>query len=317
MNTTSPFWNLLDGICVINLDHRTDRWQEISEQLTHVPTDKIHRISAVWGKKLESYGKGRYFQGCNEEESLFWAGRAGCLLSHRRCIEHASQNQWERVLILEDDADFHDSLTGDIGQMLAQTITAEKWDILYLGATPYYPMAAPLNKVSSAKGEVTLARIMGPLCTHAMLIHKQAYRELLNLLPTEDTVWQWLATHLSYDSWLANEYGRTARHTILGCYPNLCSQSLSYSDIEHHQIQHGQGALGNGSYPVTYVNSATFAAQFRNPSFILKKWMKLAAHAALGVYYRFCGYRKFSVSIESAGYIGALKAALQVLRQRQ
>ena len=140
---------------------------------------------------------------------------------------------------------------------------------------------------------------------------------MLKELPSEQNIWRWQATHLSYDSWIANEYGRSSKITVLGCYPNLCSQGLFFSDIEFHDIQHGIGALGSKSWPVTFVDTATFAAQFHKPKFILKKWMKLAAHAALGVYYRFCGYRKFSVSIESAGYIGAFKAALQVLRQRQ
>ncbi len=317
MNSPFQFWNQIDGICIINLDHRTDRWLEISAQLTHIPQDKIHRISAVWGKKLPDFGTGPYFQGCNEEEALFWAGRAGCLLSHRRCIAYAREHNWKRVLILEDDAELHTPLTDSIGSMIADSMLRKKWDILYLGATPYYPVASPVNSVDADEGKVTLARIMGPLCTHAMIIQNQAYDEMLNLLPTEATVWSWLATHLSYDSWLANEYGRTSRHTILGCYPNLCSQSLSYSDIENHDIQHGIGALGGESWPVTFVDAATFRGCFRQPKFIFKKWMKLAAHAALGIYYRFCGYRKFSVSIESAGYLGALKAALQVLRNRK
>lgn len=316
MNTLPSFWDLIGGICIINLDHRTDRWQEISAQLSHVPSEKIQRISAVWGKKLESYGRDRHFNGCNEEESLFWAGRAGCLLSHRRCIEYAAKQEWKCVLILEDDAELHTPLTGNIGSMLSKALTSETWDIAYLGATPYYPIAAPVSSIETPMGTVTLARIMGPLCTHAMVIHQRAYQELLQLLPTEENVWKWLATHLSYDSWYANEYGKDANHIILGCYPNLSSQSLSYSDIEHHQIQHGQGALGNSPYPVTFVDHATFRAQFHQPKFIFKKWMKLAAHAALGIYYRFCGYRKFSVSIESAGYLGALKAAIQVLKKR-
>lgn len=317
MSTELQFWDYIDGVCIINLDHRTDRWQELCNQLTHVPSSKIHRMSAVWGKKLPDYKKGPYFAGCTEEESLFWAGRAGCILSHRKCIEYAKEQQWKNVLILEDDAEFHDTLMGEMGQMLVQVMqTQPKWNLLYLGCTPYYPIASPISRIETEQGEVTIARIMGPLCTHCYIANESGYDTMLRKMPTEQNVWAWQATHLSYDSWIANEYGRSAKQTILGCYPNLCSQSLSYSDIEHHEIQHGTGALGQKSWPVTYVDAATFANLFHRPRFLLKKWSKLAAHAALGLYYRWCGYRKFTVSIESAGYWGAMKAAWAVLKKR-
>lgn len=317
MSTVVQFWDYIDGVCVINLDHRTDRWQELCKQLTHVRAGKIHRISATWGKMLPDYKQGPYFAGCTEEESLFWAGRAGCLLSHRRCVQYAKDHQWERVLILEDDAVFHDSLSGDIGQMLVEVMQEQRyWQMFFLGSTPYYPLASPVKQINTPHGEVTAARIMGPLCAHCYIVHASAYDDMLNDLPTEENVWEWQATHLSYDSWIANEFGRVAKRTILGCYPNLCSQGLYYSDIEHHEIQHGIGALGQDSWPVTFVDATTFAKIFHSPRFLLKKWMKLAAHAALGWYYRWCGYRKFTVSIESAGYWGALKAALAALKKR-
>lgn len=318
MSTQVQFWDYIDGVCVINLDHRTDRWQDLSRQLAHVPAEKVHRVSAVWGKMLPDYKKGPYFAGCTEEESLFWAGRAGCLLSHRKSIQYAKDRHWERVLILEDDALFHDSLCGEIGQMLVGVMqTQPTWQMFYLGFTPYYPEASPIHRVETARGMLTVARIMGPLCTHCYVVHQSAYDDMLRDLPTEQNVWAWQATHLSYDSWIANEFGRTGRRFIMGCYPNLCSQGLYYSDIEHHEIQHGIGALGQESWPVKYVDVAAFAKIFGSPRFLLKKWMKLAAHAALGVYYRWCGYRKFTVSIESAGYRGAIKAALRVLKRRK
>lgn len=318
MKQNKQFWDLIDGICIINLDHRTDRWQKLRAQLSHIPQEKIHRISAVWGKNLPDFGKGCYFQGCTKDERLFWAGRAGCLLSHRRCIEYAKEHNWEKVLILEDDATFHDTLETEIGTLLQETIEiVPTWHLFFLGSTPYFPLASPIKQIEIEKGTITTARIMGPLCAHCYIVHQSAYNDMLRDLPTKQNVWKWQATHLSYDSWIANEFGRTKKHVILGCYPNLCSQGLFYSDIEHHDIQHGIGALGGESWPVTFVDAATFQGCFRQPKFIFKKWMKLAAHAALGIYYRFCGYRKFSVSIESAGYLGALKAALQILRQRQ
>lgn len=318
--TPSPFWEAVDAVCVINLAHRTDRWEDISRQLERcgAPAEKIHRIDAVWGKKLPGFGTHRLFRGCTEEESLFWAGRAGCLLSHRRCFEWAAAQGFARILILEDDAEFKDDLQGNIGAMLAETALHHPiWDLFYLGMTPYFGAAQQVAAVDTDAGTVRAARVMGPLCTHAYLAHERAFGPMLSLLPQEAKVWQWLAFHLSYDSWIANEYGRSSRRTILGCYPNICIQGASYSDIEHVELTHNQGALGGRAYPVSLVDAAAFEAFFRSPAFLLKKQAKIGAHYLLGLAYYLFGYRKFSVSIETAGYWGAMKAACRVLRRRK
>ncbi|MBR5895367.1 MAG: glycosyltransferase family 25 protein [Akkermansia sp.] len=312
------FWAGIDGVCIINLDHRTDRWESIKAQLHNVPQDKLHRISAVWGKKLPGYRQGRLFKSSTEEESLFWGGRAGCILSHRKCIEFAKKKGWRHVLILEDDADFHDDLFSEIGELIARTMTREpNWQIFFLGCTPYSRYATIIDETKSPKGKVTTARIMGPLCAHCYIVNDSAYDAILGKLPSEKNVWFWLASHLSYDSWIANEYGRSKKTKILACYPNICSQAEFYSDIEHHYIQHNKGALGGASHPVEYIAAAQFHAEFTKPRFILKKYMKLIAHELLRIYYYIYGYRKFTISIESAGYLGAIKAAITALRNRK
>lgn len=317
MGQTSPssFWQSIDGICVINLDHRTDRWESIHAQLLRlgIADEKIHRISAVWGKKLPGYKKGRLFRNCTEDEALFWAGRAGCELSHGKCIRYIVDHGWQKALILEDDAVFVHDLNGEVGEMLSAVARqSDKWDLCYLGMTPYFSKAEKLKEA----GKTTVARIMGPLCTHAYLISPRGCKKILPHIPKEENIWRWLAFHVSYDSWIANEFGRAHGCTVLGCYPNLCVQGEFYSDIENAQICHNLGAYGGTPHPVTYISGKEFRSVYRSPSFLFKKHLKLLAHYLLGIYYYAVGYKKFSVSIENAGYFGALKAALCVLKKR-
>ncbi len=321
---TSPakasFWDAVDAVCIINLAHRGDRLEKILRQLADcgAPPEKIHRIDAVWGKKLPDFGKHPLFKNCTEDEALFWGGRAGCLLSQRSCIAWAREHKCKRVLVLEDDAEFVHNLQGDVGAMLAETaLHGPEWDLFFLGMTPYFDRAQPVASAATPEGNVHVARIMGPLCAHCYLVHERAYDNMLSLLPTENRIWRWLAFHLSYDSWIANEYGREAEQVVLGCYPNLCIQGEFYSDIEHIVLTHNQGALGGEPHPVAMVEPETFEALFHSPSFLLKKRLKIAAHYLLGLYYYGVGYRKFSVSIETAGYWGAFKAACKALRRRK
>lgn len=72
---------IIDNIVYINLDNRPDRNEKILNELK--PFDNIHRISAVYTPNN---------------------GHKGCCQSHIKALELAKENNWDRVLILEDDA---------------------------------------------------------------------------------------------------------------------------------------------------------------------------------------------------------------------
>ncbi len=321
----SDFWNHIDGVLVINLDHRTDRWEELSSELKEfIPEEKIHRMSAVYGKQLPSYRKHRLFKSCTEEESLFWAGRAGCVLSHTHCIQEAQKRQWKNVLILEDDATFFDDLKGSVGDMLCRVMqNTPDWGIIYPGYAPYDNQGALIDCCEHPSlGRVQALRIMGPLNTHCMLIHEAQFARMLKKMPhSEADVWHWVAMNLGYDSWIANDYGRRAGVTIIGLDPIICEQSDSVSDIEDMQrgavkseVQDNVALLAKNTKAIS---ADAFRRRFRSPSFIFKRTLKILMHYVLGCFYYLVGFRKFKVSVANAGYWGAFKAALGVLRSRK
>ena len=111
------------NIVYINIDDRIDRRKSIENQLNKNDLTAT-RISAVYGIKL----KGRkYRQQISKELNIpeekltpkFWMnrsnfksmitnqdlilGRVGCFLSHIKCYKHALDNNWDNILILEDD----------------------------------------------------------------------------------------------------------------------------------------------------------------------------------------------------------------------
>ncbi len=315
------FWDNIDGVCVINLDHRTDRWEELhSELLQFIPAEKIHRVSAVWGKKLPSYQKHRLFKGCNEDESLFWAGRAGCVLSHTKCIQMAKDQGWRNILVLEDDAHFVNDMKGKIGEMVQRVIQQDpQWDMFFLGLAPYDDQAALIDSCTTAAGQqVRAMRIMGPLNAHCYMVNAKLFDRYLSHLPKRaEDIWYWLAMNLSYDSWIANDIARQRATRTYGLYPIVCVQRDSWSDIEHIARSGGtSGAIGDPAFPVTEISLADFEKRYRQPKFILKKACKIGMHYALGCFYYLVGYRKFKVSVANAGYWGALKAAWADLKNR-
>ena len=82
----------IDKIFFINLDYRTDRLEEITNELEtyNFPKDKIERFPAI---KFEKDGRG--------EEGLI-----GCSMSHLEILKISLQKGYENILILEDDFKF-------------------------------------------------------------------------------------------------------------------------------------------------------------------------------------------------------------------
>jgi glycosyl transferase family 25 len=77
------WWNLVDKIIFINLDHRTDRLENMQRFFTEaqIPSEKIVRFSAI-------------------RET---PGIVGAAKSHISVLKMIRDNGWDNVLILEDD----------------------------------------------------------------------------------------------------------------------------------------------------------------------------------------------------------------------
>ena len=81
----------LDKIFFINLDYRTDRLKEITEELEtyNFPKNKIERFPAI-----------KFEDGRGEE------GAIGCSMSHLEILKMSLVRGYENILILEDDFKF-------------------------------------------------------------------------------------------------------------------------------------------------------------------------------------------------------------------
>lgn len=234
--TTSnkAFWSQIDAILVVNLAHRTDRWEKLIDKLASIGVaEKVHRIDAIMGWTLPGYLEHPWFRGRTPERvARMKAGSAGCCLSHRKAIAFARDQGYRHVLLLEDDALFNNDLTGREGELIAEILADDsQWDMFYLG---FYQR---MNKHHVAREETIdghpfqLMRIRGPLMFHATVINQQIYDRLLEGLPTVDNIWSWMTYWGSIDAWIQNRFGRNRINRIWGTQPRLVVQQANYSDI--------------------------------------------------------------------------------------
>jgi len=170
-------------IVVINLAHRTDRWQAIASRMTAAGLDKLIKMPAVEGAKVDLAALGPLLG--QTESSVRGAPRShraitppaiGCFLSHLAIWRWLIANDTPRVLIFEDDAtpapDFDPARFRHI-------VTSEAKDasMVFLGRII-------MNGMAEAPDATGLARIYYFNGTFAYMITPAACRAILaRLLP--------------------------------------------------------------------------------------------------------------------------------------
>ena len=104
----SKDFDFIDKILYINLEDRKDRRKEIEEELKFIPKNKVMRFNAIKNEK----------------------GHIGCSMSHIACLEIAIENNWNNVMIIEDDASFNNY---DEGIKILKELLNKDWDVITLG----------------------------------------------------------------------------------------------------------------------------------------------------------------------------------------
>ena len=111
MNSLSDIQNVL----YINLTSRVDRKKQVEQELSKIGL-KGTRFNAISLKN----------------------GAIGCSFSHLKCIQLAKENNWEHVLICEDDIQFLDPKLF-INQLNSFLNTNEYWDVILISGNNIPP----------------------------------------------------------------------------------------------------------------------------------------------------------------------------------
>ena len=213
------------GVCVINLDSRTDRWETFQqEMLPHFEGLPVDRISATLGTQISGYGSAPYFRGRKRDRT--WAARGGCTLSHRNAMLHAKSKGWSHLLILEDDITIETTPRPAFLNALQNALQSTHFDVCYLGFTDPVP---PFRQLVELGSGYALHQVFGCSTTHAYLLSTHSINSLLSILPTAESIWNWIARHRAIDRFLSRNLSPQLNVTALS--PSLIIQRPCFSDI--------------------------------------------------------------------------------------
>ncbi|SEH91527.1 hypothetical protein [Akkermansia glycaniphila] len=229
------FWDRIDGVYTINMDYRPDRWDQLVKETSGmIPEGKLRRVSGVVGVDLPGYGEAPWFTARTGERSTKWAGVGGCTLSHRKAIESAKQDGCSYALILEDDAAFH--ADDGASNLLARFLEHDPggWGLLYAG---FHGMP-PFGSLQDREGGYELWKLPGVIAAHAYVVSSQSWDSLLAHLPTERTIWPWLARFRAIDNYYRDHLSHDTGLSVYGLAPSWIYQRPSWSDLGQEQVDY-------------------------------------------------------------------------------
>lgn len=113
-------------ILYINLDRSKERNQHMLNQIKEYKLS-AKRISGIDGSNLKNNPNIKYTNTFNLSE-----GELGCTLSHLKAVKYAYENDYDRVVIIEDDLSFDLMPLWPADLTIPSLIEKESWDIMQL-----------------------------------------------------------------------------------------------------------------------------------------------------------------------------------------
>jgi GR25 family glycosyltransferase involved in LPS biosynthesis len=157
-----------DGAFYINLDRRVDRRESFEIKSNEAGLD-IPRFKAIELSPDEAYKR---------PEDPEWHKKASCTASHQECIKIAKSNNWESILIFEDDAIFDTGFKEKAKKCIADLKEVE-WDMFFFGGEP---------NDNCTKITDNIYKTHGVYGAHAYAIHSNFYENILNFKCGRDII---------------------------------------------------------------------------------------------------------------------------------
>jgi GR25 family glycosyltransferase involved in LPS biosynthesis len=208
-----------DKIYCINLPERKDRWQQCEGEF------KKHNINVV-----------RYDGKRGQQTGRLTPGEVGLILTNIQILQEAVANNYEKILIMEDDVVFVDDFNKKFEEKIG--FLPNNWGTIHLGGNHHFHMGKfkciskeidfELDRNNYKQLDYEICKTCWSQTTHAVGIHKSMYQLLL-------------ANFLSFTNQLDIVYCALQRSQQFETYafiPSLVLQRASFSDIQNRVVDY-------------------------------------------------------------------------------
>lgn len=220
----------IDKVFVINLAHRKDRRQEIIKELKRVGIENFEFFKAIKPNKemINIWNPNflnpipKWFELLGKDHTAYRIGSLGCMLSHLEIIKKCIENNYENVLILEDDTIFeikYGMTFKLVMDTLGNQINNLEFGLLYLAGNH---RGATIEKKTN-----NINKVVGTLTTGSYIINRRAMKCIVERMPHFPR-----EVDVFYSDYIQKEYP---------CYcivPHLTRQGEGYSDIVQQNVSY-------------------------------------------------------------------------------
>ena len=210
--------NRLDAIIYINLENRADRKELLMKELEKLNTDmsKVHKVSGVYMPKN---------------------GHKGCIQSHILALNMIKLNKWDRVLILEDDAELDmepEVINNLINKLLEELDTQQPdWNVI---------MLATANKVIENKKKNSIP-IEIPTTATTATTSITIDNGVSTTIPLKIEQLQSATTSSAYI--VKKEYAENILNLFNTCNDNMSPKKMTGDGFEHWALDQKWAELQN------------------------------------------------------------------------
>lgn len=195
------FREQIDGIFYINLDHRTDRKQEIETELTRFDL-KFERFPAISHK----------------------IGGVGCGTSHMEVIKLAKQRGYRNVMIFEDDIEFivdKETFDKNMQELFDHRMLTNDFDVCFL--------AYNVSSSEPMESYPFVQRVWASQTASAYIINEHFFDALINIYSYSIDMFERKDQHWLYS--IDQSWKQIQPHTFWICFTErIGKQRASMSD---------------------------------------------------------------------------------------
>jgi len=195
--------DFFDKTYCINLDRRPDRWNECVVEFEKNNLTNINRFKGLDGKELNQASSG-----------FMTPSRLALVLTNIQILEGAIQNDYNSILILEDDVEFKKQV-GDMDEYF--NMLPKDWDMLYFGGNHNTHMGINPPEIINKK----VCKLHYTFSTHCVAINKKSFNVILERLKKCDNALDVIYAELQKSL------------NVYSFYPVIATQRVSFSDIEN------------------------------------------------------------------------------------
>lgn len=193
-----------DKVYCVNLDKRPDRLENFKNQVEKYDLGEFTRVSAVDGSNIN----------LNEYGNDLKPGELGLVLTNLKIIKEAKDNNYESILILEDDCSFTDEILNIENYFSELPLD---WDMLYMGGNHNTHMGIQGPIIVNEK----VVKLHSTYSTHFIGIKKTLFDHIEVILS-------------KYKEPLDVSYVKLQKiFNIYSFYPAIAKQIVDFSDIQN------------------------------------------------------------------------------------